>query len=150
MAQGMTWIEKIEPWMDGMWDEWRGPLEKAITENPRANIGIEPSQMPPLVRACIDGIVERARQTDVMPIIAEMRMIKSEEELQLARHAGRVAEAMMNAGRDTIGAGVPEYEVALATFAAGTRKAAELLESHYSDSAMSPNTHFLQIMAREL
>ena len=54
---------------------------------------------------------------------------------------------MMAAGRNAIGDGVPEYEVALATSAAGTRKAAELLAAHYDDTAMSPNTHFLQIMA---
>jgi len=76
-----------------------------------------------------------------------MRMIKSEEELRLARHAGQVAEAMMEAGRDAIGEGVAEYEVAMATSAAGARKAAELLDRHYDDARMSPNTHFLQIMA---
>jgi len=37
--------------------------------------------------------------------------------------------------------------VALAAAAAGTRKAAELLDAYYDDSEMSPNTHFLQIMA---
>jgi len=147
MAQRMTWVENIQPWLDGMGDEWRGPLHKAITENSKAIIGIEPSQIPPLVRTYVDNIVERGQQTDVAPMIAKMRMIKSSEELQLARHAGQVAEAMMNAGRDTIGAGVPEFEVALATSDAGTRKAAELLEAHYNDAAMSPNTHFLQIMA---
>ena len=51
------------------------------------------------------------------------------------------------AGRETIGDGVPEFEVALATAQAGTRKAAELLSAHYDDHDMSPNTHFLQIMA---
>jgi len=147
MAQGMTWVENIQPWLDGMGDEWRGPLQKAITENSKGIIGIEPSLMPPLVRTYVDVIVERGQQTDVTPVIAEMRMIKSPEELQLARHAGQVAEAMMSAGRDTIGVGVPEFEVALATSAAGTRKAAELLEAHYNEAAMSPNIHFLQIMA---
>jgi Xaa-Pro aminopeptidase len=42
---------------------------------------------------------------------------------------------------------VPEFEVALATSQAGTRKAAELLNAHYDDADMSPNTRFLQIMA---
>ena len=42
-------------------------------------------------------------------------MIKSSEELQLARHTGTVAMAMMNVARETIGDGVPEYEVALAS-----------------------------------
>jgi Xaa-Pro aminopeptidase len=76
-----------------------------------------------------------------------MRMIKSPQELQLARHAGQVANAMMSAGREAIAGNVPEFEVALATSAAGTKKSAELLTQHYSGSKMSPNTHFLQIMA---
>ena len=37
--------------------------------------------------------------------------------------------------------------MALATTAAGTRKASELLDRFYADSSMSPSTHFLQIMA---
>ena len=74
-------------------------------------------------------------------------MIKSDEELQLARHAGAVANAMMEAGREALADGVAEYEVALATSRAGTTKSAELLEQHYGATEMSPNTHFLQIMA---
>ena len=58
-----------------------------------------------------------------------------------------MAMAMMEAGRAAIGDGVREFEVALATSQAGTRKAAALLEAHYDDDCMSPNTHFLQIMA---
>lgn len=54
---------------------------------------------------------------------------------------------MMQAGRGAIAHGVPEYEVALATSQAGTRKAAALLRTHYAGTGMSPNTHFLQIMA---
>ena len=53
----------------------------------------------------------------------------------------------MAAGRGAIGADVAEFEVALATSQAGTRKAAALLAAHYTDAAMSPMTHFLQIMA---
>ncbi|MGI9317767.1 MAG: M24 family metallopeptidase, partial [bacterium] len=95
----------------------------------------------------VDSLVPANKFSDVTPILAEMRMIKSVQELQLARHAGEVADAMMSAGRNAIGDGVPEYEVALATSEAGTRKAAELLAAHYQDGDMSPNTHFLQIMA---
>ena len=54
---------------------------------------------------------------------------------------------MMAAGRAAIGDGVAEFEVALATKAAGTRKAAELLTAHYGDAEKSPNVHYLQIMA---
>jgi Xaa-Pro aminopeptidase len=76
-----------------------------------------------------------------------MRMIKSAKELQLMRHAGEVATAMMQAGKAAIGDGVAEFEVAIATSQAGTRTAAKLLAEHYQDGDMSPNTHFLQIMA---
>ena len=76
-----------------------------------------------------------------------MRLIKSEEELQLARHAGQVANAMMMVGRKAVQADTPQFEVALQTAQAGMRKAAALLEEHYDDKDMSPNPHFLQIMA---
>ena len=138
-------VDRIAAWNDGMGDEWRTELPGAVKN--AARIAIEPNHMPPVVRAYVDDLVEASNLTNVKPILADMRMIKSKEELQLARHAGQVATAMMAAGREAIGDGVPEYEVALATSQAGTRKAAELLAAHYSDADMSPNTHFLQIMA---
>lgn len=138
-------VDRIAAWNDGMGDEWRTELPGAVKN--AARIAIEPNHMPPVVRAYVDDLVEASNLTNVTPILADMRMIKSKEELQLARHAGQVATAMMAAGREAIGDGVPEYEVALATSQAGTRMAAELLADHYSDPDMSPNTHFLQIMA---
>jgi Xaa-Pro aminopeptidase len=108
---------------------------------------VEPDTMPPVVRKYVGTLFDESRIGDVAPILATMRMIKSDEELQLARHAGEVAMEMMDAARATIGDGVAEFEVALATSQAGTRKAAELLAAHHDDGCMSPNTHFLQIMA---
>jgi len=138
-------VDRIAAWNDGMGDEWRAELPNAL--NGVKRVALEPDHMPPLVRTYINELAKSQELTSATPILAKMRMIKSDEELQLARHAGMVANAMMVAGRDTIADGVPEYEVALATSTAGTRKAAELLASHYSDAYMSPNTHFLQIMA---
>ncbi len=138
-------VDRIAPWNDGDGDEWREALSEAL--NGACQVAIEPNHMPPIVRNYIGEIVEMSRLGDVTPIVADMRMIKSAEELQLARHAGQVAMAMMEAGRAALGDGVREFEVALATSSAGTRKAAELLEAHYEDARMSPNTHFLQIMA---
>ena len=145
MAEAAARVDRICAWNDGLGEEWREELPKVLSGSGR--VGLEPDQAPPVVRAYVGSLVEDERLGDVTPVIAGMRMIKTAEELQLARHAGEVAMAMMDAGRGTIGAGVPEYEVALATSAAGTRKAADLLEAHYSDECMSPNTHFLQIMA---
>lgn len=138
-------VSRVSAWNDGMGAEWRAELPDALQG--AARVGIEPDHMPPLVRAFVDTLVGADRVHNVTPLLSEMRMIKSPEELQLARHAGQVANAMMAAGAAAIGDGVPEYEVALATSQAGTRKAAELLAAHYADTDMSPNTHFLQIMA---
>ena len=138
-------VDRIAAWNDGMGEEWRAELPNALKTV--SKLAIEPDHMPPLVRFYIDRLMPRERQISVTPILSNMRMIKSTEEQQLARHAGQVANAMMSAGRAAIADGVPEYEVALATSQAGTRKAAELLSAHYDDADMSPNTHFLQIMA---
>lgn len=144
-AEAAAQVDRISAWNDGMGNEWREELPNAVRS--AKNIAIEPDHMPPLVRSYLSELVDAGKITSVTPILSELRMIKSEEELQLARHAGQVADAMMSAGRAAIGDGVPEYEIAIATSQAGTRKAAELLEAHYSDADMSPNTHFLQIMA---
>jgi Xaa-Pro aminopeptidase len=145
MAGAAAVVDKIAAWNDGLGIEWRETLPSVVKG--KGNIAIEPNQMPPLVRRYIGTLVEESRLSDITPIVSNMRMIKCEEELQLARHAGEVANAMMLAARNTIADGVPEFEVALATSAAGTRKSAQLLDKHYKDVRMSPNTHFLQIMA---
>ncbi len=143
MAEAAAQVDRIAPWNDGAGDEWRAELPAAL--HGAVTVGIEPDHMPPPVRACVDTLVDAP--VSVTPLLTDMRMIKSTWELRLARHAGQVANAMMAAGRAAVGDGVPEYEVALATARAGTRRAAELLAAHYDDAAMSPNTHFLQIMA---
>ena len=138
-------VDRIAAWNDGMGDEWRAELPAVLKGG--AQIGLEPDHMPPIVRSFVDQLVVPNRVASVTPVLEDMRMIKSEEELMLARHAGQVANAMMSAGRSAIADGVPEFEVALATSQAGTRKAAELLDEHYGGCEMSPNTQFLQIMA---
>ena len=138
-------VDRIAAWNDGMGDEWRSELPGALGK--AARVAIEPDHMPPVVRSFVNDLAGAQRLTTATPILTDMRMIKSPEELQLARHAGQVANAMMAAGRGAIGDGVAEFEVALATAQAGTRMAASLLSAHYRDADMSPNTHFLQIMA---
>jgi Xaa-Pro aminopeptidase len=147
MAGNMSWIGDIRGWQDGLGDEWRGPMAAVLKGAGTGRIGIEPHAMPPVVWAFVDAAIAADRIADMEPQIAEMRMIKGPEEIELARHAGKVAEAMMAAGHAAIGEGVPEYEIAIATMTAGTRKAAELLEAHYDDPYKYPNAHFLQTMA---
>ena len=145
MAKVSAKVDQIAAWNDGIGQEWRAELPKAV--HGAACVGIEPDHMPPIVRRYMDDLLGTETISSVSSILADMRMIKSAQELQLARDAGQVANAMMAAGRAAIKEGVPEYEVAIATSQAGTRKAAELLSANYEDTDMSPNTHFLQIMA---
>src|SRR6185312_7098206 len=79
------------------------------------------------------------------PLIARIRMIKSEHEIGIMRQAGQVAVAMVEGAKVVLGDGVPEYEVALAVNAAGTRKAAALLDEH-EDRFTSPTIYNLQIL----
>ena len=144
-ARAAAQVDRIAPWNDGTGNEWREELPAALSG--QSCIAIEKNHMPALVRAFVDNHLGMLPSVDVTPILAEMRMIKSARELQLARHAGQVANAMMAAGRAAIADGVPEFEVAIATSEAGTRQAAMLLDKYYDDADMSPNTHFLQIMA---
>lgn len=144
-AMASAKVDRIAAWNDGMGDEWREELPKLLSG--AANIGFEPNHMPTLVRLFLNDFIMPSSASSITSILAEMRMIKSDEELMLARHAGQVANAMMSAGRDAIADGVPEFEIAIATNQAGTRKAAELLAAHYTNEDMSPNMHFLQIMA---
>ena len=145
LADEETKIDILEAWNDGVGNEWREHIPKML--GGKNKIGIELNHMPPLVRNYIDSIVEKRKIPDVPPVISEMRMVKSDSELQLARYAGQVGIAMMTAGKKTIADGVPEFEVAIASSNAGTRKASEILNTHYKGTRMSPLIHFLHIMA---
>ena len=138
-------VDKIITWNDGVGDEWREHLPKYIKKN--LNIGIEKFKISTLVLNYISSLTEEKFLSNITPTLDSIRMIKTEEELKIAKSAGKVAEAMMNAGKEAIGDNVPEYEVALATSQAGTRKAAEILKNEFDDSNISPLIHFLQIMA---
>ena len=138
-------VGKIITWNDGVGDEWREHLPKYIKKN--LNIGIEKFKISTLVLHYISSLTEEKFLSNITPTLDSIRMIKTKEELKIAKSAGKVAEAMMNAGKEAIGDNVPEYEVALATSQAGTRKAAEILKNEFDDSNMSPLIHFLQIMA---
>ena len=145
LAESLAEVDRIELWNDGMGAEWREALPNLLGTT--AVVGIESDLIPPLVRTFIDSIVDPKRYRHVTPLVSNMRTIKSEEELKIARHAGEVGIAMMEAGRGAIREGVAEYEVALSATTAGTHKAAQLLQTYYDDTRMSPSIHFMQILA---
>ncbi len=138
-------VENIVTWNDGIGEEWREFLPKFIKENKK--IAFEKFKINATVSNYLGELVSDKVLEDITPIINNIRMIKSKEELQIARHAGEVGLAMMEGGKKALGHNVPEYEVAIATSQAGTRKAAELLTKYYNNQTMSPNIHFLQVMS---
>ena len=138
-------VKNIITWNDGIGDEWREVLPKFIKSNKK--ISCEKNKINATVGNYISGLINDKDIKNITPIIDNIRMIKTDEELKIARHAGQVAMAMMEGGKQAIGHDIPEYEVALATSQAGTRKAAELLNKYYDNKNMSPNIHFLQVMA---
>ena len=146
MAREMTWVEDLLPWTDGIGDEWRGYIKDAVRG--KKTVGIEKNKTHAVLRNFLDEQLPEAKIVDVYKMMSLQRMVKSPEEIDNMRKAGQVAVAMCAAARDAMGAGVPEYEVALAIINGGTRKYAELLAEDQSgpNAFYSPITHDLQIL----
>jgi len=141
-----TPVDKIETWNDGIGEEWREFLPKIIKKY--ESIFCETYKINATVNNYLLELINSKPLGNITPIINDIRMIKSEEELRIARHTGEVAMAMIEGAKSVIGHNVPEYEIAIAQSQAGTRKAAELLKLHYPNSInMSPNIHFLSAIS---
>ena len=147
MVRRQTWLSDVREWSDGVGREWAGPLVDVLGRiGGVRTLGIERAKTHPLTLDLLPDAAQNAEIVDAAPIIGDMRMVKSPEELAIMRQAGQVAVAMGKAGRDAIAEGVPEYEVALAVIAGGTRKAAEFLEGDPAGRWTSPTIHNLQVL----
>jgi Xaa-Pro aminopeptidase len=150
MARAMTRLADIRPWEDGVGAEWRAPLDALLGAGGGLRLGVERLLVPALVAEHLRAAHGGLALADASRLLAGMRMIKSAGELAVMRQAGQVAVAMAEAAEAVIGEGVPEYEVALAVIAGGTRKAAELLDRTASRAGaerfFSPTIHNLQIL----
>jgi len=147
MVAAMTWIEDVRAWEDGGSNRWENVLRGALHAYPHsARLGWEPWRTPPEVELVVDERFDCSAIGDLGPVIARMRMIKSADEIEIMRRGGRVATAMMGATRDALGVDVPEYEIANAALAAGTRAAAGFLTQRGHDAFASPVIHGLPIL----
>ena len=146
MAANMTWVEDIREWTDGIDGEWQTLLDNLLDSSKIINAGVEPFRTHPVVFNYIRQKFSDSYLKDISKILAEMRMIKTPEEIEVMRQAGQVAVAMCEAAVRTIAEGVPEYEISLAAIAGGTRKAAEFLGNRKSERLYSPMIHNLQIL----
>ena len=146
MARAMTWIKDIREWTDGVDGEWRACLNDLFKSGQSLNIGIETLKTHPMILEYLRREFPGINLVDISAILADMRMVKDAEEIEVMRQAGQVAVAMCEGGIGTIAEGVPEYEIALAVIAGGTRKAAEYLSTEGSDRLVSPTIYNLQIL----
>ena len=146
MAASMTWIEDIREWTDGIGGEWRALLENLFESSSYQTVGIENFKIHPAVFNWVKRKISESNRKDISSILADMRMVKSPQDIDTMRKAGQVAVAMCDAAVETIAEGVPEYEISLAALNAGTRRAAELIGTNNDLTLFSPMIHDLQIL----
>ena len=146
MVAAMTWVEDVRPWEDAGETYWPAVLEGALGAGKGKVLGVEDAKVPPAVARVLAETGSADRQVDIAGLIGDMRMIKSPEEIEIMRRAGRVAVAMVEGAKSAIAEGAPEYEVALAVMAGGTRAAAGFLTDRGWDAFVSPMIHNLQII----
>jgi Xaa-Pro dipeptidase len=144
MAGAMTWVGDVMTWEDAGNNRWENVLAQLLGQ--ARSVAVEKSTLPALLRNWFDARMPETALEDVSPVLGAMRMIKSPAEIAVMRQAGDIAGAMMTAAGEALGEGVPEYEVALAVIAAGTRKAAGFLTARGWEAFISPMIHNLQIM----
>ena len=94
-------VDKIKTWNDGIGDEWREFLPKII--NQHKNISCEKYKINATVSNYLSELMNGNPMENITPTINDIRMIKSDEELKIARHAGEVAMAMMEGAKTAIG-----------------------------------------------
>jgi Xaa-Pro dipeptidase len=145
MARALTWFREILLWNDGVDGEWMKHLSNLFNGQTNLTIMIESFKSYPSVAEVV-RMTKGARVMDGTGLISTMRMIKTDEEIATMRQAGAVAVAMVEGGRAAITEGVPEYELALAIIAAGTRKAAQFLARDRDGQYFSPTIYNLQVM----
>lgn len=146
MVAEMTWVEDVRSWEDGGDKDWDKVLAAALGPDRAMRLGLEIHKTHPKISGFLSETYPGVVQTDITPVIGEMRMIKSPDEIDIMRQAGQVAIAMVEAGKAALGEGVPEYEIALAINAAGTRKAASYLNADGLGRFASPTIYNLQVL----
>ncbi len=145
MVSTMTWVEDVRVWEDVGQRSWGRALGDIIGQV-SGNIWIERNYIPAIVRNFLEDTYPRAKLSDISPVLAELRVIKSAFEISVMKQAGDIAGAMMAAAHDSLKLGVPEYESALAVINAGSRKSASFLTDKGWDRFVSPMIHNLQIL----
>lgn len=145
MVSEMTWVTDVRVWEDMGQRSWGRALGDVLGNAPNT-IWIERNYIPAIVRNFLEDTYPGVRLSDISPVLAELRVIKSPFELSVMERAGDIAGAMMEAAHNSLQVGVAEYESALAVIDAGSRKAATFLTDKGWNRFVSPMIHNLQIL----
>ncbi|HLS68140.1 MAG TPA: Xaa-Pro peptidase family protein [Kiloniellales bacterium] len=143
MVSEMTWVSEIRVWEDAGPRSWGRVLGEVLGSDP-GTIHVEGQRLPAILRNWLDE--QGLKLDDITPLLSELRMIKSDLEIEIMKKAGTIAGAMMKAAHSSLRAGAREYESALAVIDAGTRAAAGFLTDKGWERFVSPMIHNLQIL----
>ncbi len=107
-------------------DNFFRAVREAVPMRARS-IGIEFDHVSLENKVKIEAALEGCRVIDIAPSTMGMRMVKSQEEIDLIKTGAAVADIGGQACVDAIAEGVPEFEVAIASTNAMTREIAKRL-----------------------
>ncbi|WP_372965928.1 M24 family metallopeptidase [Marinobacter sp.] len=105
-------------------DNYFAAVREAVPQSAR-RIGLEFDHVSVDYKEKFSTALNNPSFIDIAPFTMRMRMIKSEEEINLIKTGAAVADIGGAACVEAIAEGVPEYEVALASTAAMTREIAK-------------------------
>jgi Xaa-Pro aminopeptidase len=135
-----SWVSDLREWVEWpdptLSQDWADPLVEVLHDRAcaRGRIGLETEAVPAAALHTLRMRLPAAELVDVEPSLAPIRLVKEPVELEIMRVGGRVVAAQLAAARQALAEGVPEYELALAARAAGTRVAA---------GALGPDHHLI-------
>jgi Xaa-Pro dipeptidase len=108
-----SWVEDIRAYKDTE-DPFlvlRDTLAETKAKKQRIGVELNSAYFPALTLEKVRSIVPGAEFKDVSNLIGNIRLIKSEKEIQYVREAARLADLGMRAGINAVKEGVYEYEV---------------------------------------
>ncbi len=133
-TRASTWVSDLRPYTEypepGV-TEWeleavaRIVVEKVGRDG---HVGYEEDDLSAGGFAALQGLLPKTRFTPAKSLIYQLRIIKDSQELAIMKKVGQVGMAQAEAIGRKVEPGVPEYELANAGRAAGSRRAAELME----------------------
>lgn len=143
MVSEMTWVSDVRVWEDSGERSWGRVLQEVLGKDFQP-VHVERQRLPAMIRNWLDE--QNVEIHDVSPLLDDLRMIKSDLEIDVMKNAGVIAGEMMKAAHASLEVGVHEYESALAVIDAGTRAAASFLTDKGWERFISPMIHNLQIL----